>query len=144
MYVAARNGGCALLEPMVVSIIAEGMRNVPAQGQAAWPRSLILELYVLVGGERAHPDVGDSVLGDARADAHQRAQVHHRRVHHPIDGQLLDLVEQLLALLGVPLVRLLLEELVDVRIAAVSIGALRLDEAFHPAGCVTRSCRPPS
>src|SRR5215468_2029726 len=86
--------------------------------QLSLPQTLILELDVLVGGKWAHPDVGDGVLGNARADAHQRTQVHYRRVHHAIDGQLLDLVQQRLALLGIALVRLLFEELVDVRIAA--------------------------
>src|SRR6185312_650256 len=59
---------------------------------------LILDLHVLVGRERAHPHVGDRVFGDARADPVQRAQIHHRREHDPVDRQLLDLVEDLGAL----------------------------------------------
>src|SRR6266446_10327810 len=79
---------------------------------------LALDLHVLVGRERAHPDIGDRVLGDARTDPHQGAQIHHRREHRPLDRQLLDLVQDCLALLGITLARLLEEHLVDIGIAA--------------------------
>jgi len=77
-----------------------------------------LELDVLVFGEWVEIDVTDRVLGDARADPHQGAEIIDRREHHPIYRQLLDLVEDLRALLGIALGCLLEIELVDVGIAA--------------------------
>src|SRR6516165_5085087 len=103
--------------------------------------TLLLELHVLVRREWRHPHVGNGVLGDARTDAHQGAQIHDRRVHHPVDGELLDLVQQRLALFGVALVRLLAEQIVDVRIAAVGVVALGLHERLHPAGGVAGIAR---
>src|SRR5712691_3340677 len=94
------------------------------------------ERHVLVGGERAHPHVGDRVLGHAGTDPHERAQVHDRGVHHPVDGELLDLQEDGLALLGVALASLLQEHVVDVGIAAVGEASLGLDERLHAAGRV--------
>src|SRR5947208_11216679 len=70
---------------------------------------LALDLHVLVGRERAHPDIGDRVLGDARTDPHQRAQIHDRREHRPVDRQLLDFEQKFLALFGVALAGLLPE-----------------------------------
>ena len=64
------------------------------------------------------------MLGDARPDPHQRPKVHNRRIHDPIDRQLLDLVKQRLALGMVALGRLLPEQLVDVGIPAIGVGAL--------------------
>ena len=70
---------------------------------------------------------------DARPDAHQRAKVHDRREHHPVDRELLDLVEQRFAPAGVALPRLLLEQVVDVRVPAVRVAPLREDELLDAA-----------
>src|SRR6266571_9572630 len=67
----------------------------PAQNE---PPLLVLDFHVLVARERAHPHIGDRVLDDAWADSHQRAQIHHRSEHRPVDRQLLDLVEDRSAL----------------------------------------------
>ena len=89
---------------------------------------LVLEAHVLVGRKRRVVDRRDRVLRDTRPDAHQRAKIHDRREHHPVDRELLDLVEQRFAPAGVALPRLLLEQVVDVRVAAVGIGPLGEDE----------------
>src|SRR5215467_9700628 len=103
---------------------------------------LLPDLHVFVGRERAHPYVRDRVLRNARANAHQRAEMDDRRVHDPIDRQLLDLVEHGLALLGVTLDGLLLKELVDIGITAISVGALGLDEGFDAARGIARVAGP--
>src|SRR5579864_4160991 len=122
-----------------------GLR-IPASPQTSietkriWPESrLLLDLHVLVRRKRAHPDIGDGMLGDARADADQRAQIHDRREHHPVDRQLLDLVQQRRALVAVTLARLLLVKFVDVGIAATGKRALGLDERLDPAGGIART-----
>src|SRR5262245_49371035 len=66
----------------------------------------ILQGHVLAGRPWAHPDVRDRVLGDAGTDAHEDAEVVDRRVHHPVDRELLDLEQDRLALLDVALPRL--------------------------------------
>src|SRR3989441_12117092 len=113
--------------------------------RVSWARATIsaaylwvLEPHVLIGGERAHGDRGDRVLGQARPHPHQRAQVHDRREHHAVDRELLDAVQQGLALGDVALPRLLLEQLVDVRIPPVGVAALGVDELRHAAGRVAR------
>src|SRR5712691_6253897 len=53
------------------------------------------------------------------ANTHQRAQIHDRREHDPIDRELLDAVEERLALAGIALSRLLVEQIVDVGIAPI-------------------------
>src|SRR6266446_546296 len=113
---------------------ASSARNPSPSGSRTRAQEvLVLELHVLVGGEGAHPDVRDRVPGDAGADAHQDAEVHDRREHRPVDRELLNLVQERFALLGVALARLLQEQIVDVGIAAVGVGALGLDERLHPA-----------
>src|SRR5262249_3274013 len=103
--------------------------------------TLLLELHVLVRREWRHPHVSNGVLGDARAAAHQGAQIHARPFHPPVDGEWLVLVKQPLALFGVALARLLAEQIVDVRIAAVGVVALGLHERLHPAGGVAGIAR---
>ena len=73
----------------------------PGAGFAA-PCRPLLESHVFVRRERAHPDVRDRVLGHAVADTHQRAQVHHRCEHRPIDRELLDLEQDRFTLLRIP------------------------------------------
>src|SRR5262249_43828234 len=101
-----------------------------------------LELNVLVGREWAHPYLSNRVPGDARTDAHEHAQVHDRRIHRPVDGKLLDVVQQRLALPYVTLARLVTEHLVDVRVAAVGVGALGLHDLLDSARRVAGVSRP--
>ena len=57
--------------------------------------------------------------------------------------ELLDAVQERLALLAVQLARLLLEQPVDVGVAAVGVGAARDDEGLEPGGRVAeRAARP--
>src|SRR5438067_1802673 len=83
-------------------------RSMPPGGNGP---SSVPELHVLVRRERAHLDPGDGVLRDPRPDAHQGAEIHDRREHRAVDRELLDLVQQRLAFLRIPLVRLLQEEI---------------------------------
>src|SRR5207244_12694669 len=98
--------------------------------------ALVLQLDVLVDRERVQGHPVERVVGHARAHAAQRAVVHDRQEHRAVDRELLDLVEDRLALRDVALLRLLQEELVDVRVAAVGVRPLRIDELADPAGRV--------
>src|SRR5436309_766902 len=101
-----------------------------------------LEPHVLVGRPWRHRHQIDGVLRQTRANGHQGAEVHDRREHRPVDRELLDPVQQRLALAHVTLTRLLLEQIVDVRIAAVGVAAFRVHELLHPAGRVPRIAHP--
>src|ERR1700675_5021232 len=71
-----------------------------------------LERQILVGGGIGEPlDVVDAGLPDARADAPEEGELVDGHVHHPVVHDLLDLVEQGLALLPVQLSGLALVEL---------------------------------
>src|SRR5439155_15671031 len=107
----------------------------------AWLLSPVLEAHVFVGREGRHRDDVDGVIGHARSDAHQRAEVHHRREHHALDRQLLDAMEQRLPPAGIALARLLQEQVVEVGIAAVGVGALRVHEGLHATRGVARVAR---
>src|SRR5215510_15818820 len=76
---------------------------------------LVLELHVLIGGPDRHWHQIDRVIGDARSDPDQHSRAPDWREHHAVDRELLNAVEEDLALGGIPLPRLLLEQLVDVR-----------------------------
>src|SRR5262245_4667469 len=123
--------------PAKAAAVAARFRNVRRSiGRAMESPLLVLDPHVLVGRERRIVNRGDRVLGDARSHAHQGAEVHDRAEHGPVDRGLLDLEEQGLALLHVPLAGLLQEQVVQVGIAAVSVGALGIDELLDPAGGV--------
>src|SRR5215468_965329 len=91
-------------------------RKVRGEGMALL---LILQLHILVGGEGVHGYRVDVVLGHPWAYPDEDTQVHDRREHHAVDGELLDLVQDDLPLGGIALARLLHEHLVDVGVAAV-------------------------
>src|SRR3989441_7057013 len=59
---------------------------------------LALEAHVLVGRERYQVLRVEHVLGHPRPDSSQRTVVHDRREHDPVDRELLDAMEQRLAL----------------------------------------------
>src|SRR6188474_1072913 len=73
-----------------------------------------LERQVLVRGGIGEPlDVVNAGLPDARADAPEEGELVDRHIHHPVVHDLLDLVEQTLALLPVQLSGLALVQLLD-------------------------------
>src|SRR5688572_7149331 len=68
----------------------------------------------------------------------QRGGLEGRRVYEALVQQILDRVEHCLALATVALGRRLLEQLVDVGMAAVGVGDAADDEGLQPSGCVAR------
>jgi hypothetical protein len=72
-------------------------------------------------------------VGQPWPDAAELTVVHHGHEHHPIDGELLDLAEQGLAAGNISLASLLLEEIVDIGVAAIGIAPFRVDECLYPA-----------
>ena len=83
-----------------------------------------LETHLLIGAGKVEQGVqAHSRFLHARAHAMQRCRLIDRRVHDPLMHQPLDLVQQRFALAPVALPRLLAEELIDIRIAAVGVGA---------------------
>src|SRR5262245_6979368 len=82
------------------------------------------ELHVLVGSRpRIVGDEPEARLGHARAVALQKGELPDREVHDLFADELLDAVEDHLALLPIQLGRLLPEEAVNVRIAPISVDA---------------------
>src|SRR5262249_118350 len=98
----------------------------------------ILELHVLGGGRDGHRHQVDRVVGDARPAPDEPPGAPDWREHHAVDRELLNAVEQNFALRGVALPRLLLEQLVDVRIAAIGVTSLRVDECLRARGRIPR------
>src|SRR5262249_21250897 len=93
------------------------------------------ERDVLVGRRiRVARDQAEPRLANPRAHAVQERELPDRREHHLLLEELLDLLEQCLALLPVGVGRLLLEETVDVRIAPVDIEAARHRKGLEPRG----------
>src|SRR6185436_19091300 len=91
------------------------------------PPSRPLEPQVLVG--RIGNEVQRIVrsVGQPWPDAAELTVVHHGHEHHPIDGELLDLAEHGLAAGHISLASLLLEEIVDIGVAAIGIAPFRVD-----------------
>src|SRR5712692_9369196 len=97
-----------------------------------------LEPHVLVGRPDGHGHQVDRVVGEARSDPHQRAEVHDGREHHAIDGELLDAMQQGLALGLIAFPGLLQEQLVDIGISAVRVAPLLVDELLDAGRRVAR------
>src|SRR5262245_14595931 len=74
---------------------------------------------------RAQADPG---LLDPRADAVQGSRLEDAAVHDALVHQVLDLMQERLALLAVPLLGLLPEQIVDVRVAAGGVRRAADDE----------------
>src|SRR5213593_3724090 len=107
-------------------------------------RSLPLELHVLV--RRRPRIVGDEAeprFRDARTHSLQEGQLPDRKDHGLVVDQLLDAMEERLALLRVELTRLLLEEPVDVGVSPVGVGAARDGERLDPGGRVAEDAAQP-
>src|SRR5438270_10364093 len=90
----------------------------------AW---LEADLFVWIR-ERVAGDERERGGIDARPDAGQERRLEDRREHHALVDELLDAMQQRLALLGIDLDRLFAEEPVDVGIAAVGADAAGDDE----------------
>ena len=82
---------------------------------------------------RDQPEAG---LGDPGAMPVEEAQLPDRREHGLVMHELLKLLEDRLAALGVQLGRLLAEEALDVRVAAIAIEAVGGDEDLDPSSGV--------
>src|SRR5207249_9457294 len=92
---------------------------------------------ILVGrGVREAFDRIDARLLDPRADAPQKRELEDGHVHHAIVHDLLDLVQQRLALPAIELARLALEEILDLRHDAGRIDAVLRDVDLDARGGV--------
>src|SRR5437667_320171 len=81
-------------------------------------------------------DEAEPRLGDARPHTDQERRLEERQVHRLLVHELLDLVQDRLALLSVQLAGLLAEEPVDIGIPAVREHALGDDERLDARGRV--------
>src|SRR4030095_14392277 len=95
--------------------------------------SLRLESHVLVVRERDEVHRVEHVLGHARPDASECSIVHDRGEHGPGDCDLWDAMEQRLALGGIALSRLQMEEVVELGIAAIGVAPLGVHELRYAA-----------
>src|SRR5262245_50818826 len=99
---------------------------------------LFLECDILQGREGMHRNRVDRMFCDPRPDASQTPQVHNWGEHDTLNSELLDTVQQGLTCRMVPLARLLFEELIEIGIATVSIGALRIHKSLGTRGGIAR------
>src|SRR5919108_372894 len=83
----------------------------------------------------------DSMLGHPRSHAHERPEVHEWSIHDALHCELLNAMQEDFAFGFVALDSLLLEELVNVRIAAIGIGALRIDKRLRTGRGIPRRSR---
>src|SRR5437867_871078 len=106
-------------------------------------RLLRRQLYILVRGRvgvaRNQPKAG---LGHAGAVPVEEAQLPDRREHGLVVHELLELVEDHLAALGVQLGRLLAEEAFDVRVTAIAVEAVGRHEGLDPSRGVASGSAP--
>src|SRR6185436_20081537 len=91
------------------------------------PPSRPLGPQVLVGRIGNEVQRIERSVGQPWPDAAELTVVHHGHEHHPIDGELLDLAEHGLAAGHISLASLLLEEIVDIGVAAIGIAPFRVD-----------------
>src|SRR5262245_929253 len=84
-------------------------------------------------------DQAQAGLGDARPDAVDERQLPDRRIDVPLLHELLNLMQDRFALLGVELGRLLFEEGIDIGIVAVDIGATLHHERLQPRRRIAES-----
>src|SRR5437879_886177 len=101
--------------------------------------SLLLQAHVLVGRSEVELRVqADGGLLDPRADSVQGGGVEDGAEHDAVVHQALDPMQQRLTLLAVALVRLLLEEIVDVGISARGVWRASDEEGFEAHGGAAR------
>src|ERR1700720_2008030 len=92
-----------------------------------WRRSVMwrsaLQRDVLIGrGPRVSRDQAEGRLSDPLSDTAQSGQLPDRRGDHPLMHELLDFLQQRLALLMVEFGRLLLKQRIDIGIAVIGVG----------------------
>src|ERR687888_1791910 len=122
---------------------ARSREAVASRSRSRAPPSL-LQLDVLVGtrvGEAGNRS--QARLLQPRTDAVQEGQLPDRRVDRPLVDELLNAVQRRLTTFGIELHRLLLEQAVDVRIAAVHVRAAGRDECLEPRGRVAEGAARP-
>ena len=68
-------------------------------------------------------------------------EIHDRGIHDALHGELLNAMQEGFAFGFVALDSLLLEEFVNVRIATIGIGALRVDKGLHASCRIPRRSR---
>ena len=83
----------------------------------------------------------DRVLGDPRSHADERPEVHDRGIHDALHREVLNAMQEGFAFGFIALDSLLLEEFVNVRIATIGIGALRVDKRLHAGRRIARRSR---
>ena len=101
----------------------------------------LLEPYLLQRWEWMDRQGVDRVLGDPRSHAYKRPEVHDWGIHGALHGELLNAMQEGFAFGFIALDSLLLEKLVNVRIATLGIGALRVDECLHAGRRIPRCSR---
>src|SRR5712691_11030113 len=102
-------------------------------------RGLFFERDVLKSRKGMHWNGVDRMRRETRPDAYQTTQVHDGGEHDPLNGELLDAVQQGLAFRTVPLPRLLFEDLIDIGIATIGVCALRVHKSLGTRGGIARS-----
>src|SRR5262249_7175618 len=102
-------------------------------------RGLFLERDVLKSRKGMHWDGVDRMHREPWPNAYETTQVHDRGKHDPLNGELLDAMQQGLTFRTVPLNRLLFKELVDIGIATVGVSALRIHKSLGARGGTARS-----
>src|SRR5438034_3300839 len=118
--------------------------EAPKPPARSFLRSLRLELQVLVRRRpRIVRDEAEPRLLHTWADPLQEGELPDGKDHGLLVDQLLDAMEERLALLRIELARLLLEEPVDVGISPVGVGAARDDERLHAGGGVAEDAAQP-
>src|SRR5712692_2120807 len=101
--------------------------------------SLFLQAHVLIGrGEVELRVQADPGLLDPRADSVQGGGVEDRTEHDALVDEALDPVQERLTLLAVALLRLLLEQVVDLGIPSRGVRRAADDEGFEAHGGVAR------
>src|SRR6266851_860242 len=120
--------GVHMVSPRDGSPPCSGRLSIARSPGVPLPASWGLELEVLIGREGVQGDRVDGMVGDPRPDPMQGPKVHDRRKHHPLHRELLNALQQGLPRGPVAFPRLLLKERIDVRIAPIRVGPLRIDE----------------
>src|SRR5712671_1905081 len=97
-------------------------------------RDLFSERDVLKSRKGMHRNGVNRMRREPRPDAYETTQVHNGGEHDALDGELLDAVQQGLAFRTVPLSRLLFEDRIDIGIATIGVGALRVHKSLSACG----------
>src|SRR5215510_309954 len=100
---------------------------------------LFLECDVLKSRKRMYWNRVDRMRRDPRPNAYETTQVHDGGEHDSLNGKLLDAMQQGFAFCTVPLNRLLFKDFIDIGIATIGVGALRIHKSLSTRGGTARS-----